>query len=70
MKDKLKEIEDIIIEYGQIDGAHHKTWVLDQVMRVAKGDKYKEFIKWYEYTDYNGNECVEKEYSWDTGTAP
>lgn len=23
--------------YGQIDGAHHKTWVLDQVARVLKG---------------------------------
>jgi hypothetical protein len=23
--------------YGQIDGAHHKTWVLDQVARVLHG---------------------------------
>lgn len=23
--------------YGQIDGAHHKTWVLDQVARILKG---------------------------------
>lgn len=22
--------------YGQIDGAHHKTWVLDQVSRILK----------------------------------
>lgn len=23
--------------YGQIDGEHHKTWVLDQVARILKG---------------------------------
>ena len=23
--------------YGQIDGSHHKTWVLDQVVRILKG---------------------------------
>lgn len=25
--------------YGQIDGSHHKTWVLDQVARIALGNK-------------------------------
>lgn len=25
--------------YGQIDGAHHKTWVLDQVARILKGTR-------------------------------
>lgn len=26
-----------ITMYGGIDGAHHKTWVLDQVARILKG---------------------------------
>lgn len=26
-----------ITKYGQIDGEHHKTWVLDQVSRILKG---------------------------------
>lgn len=26
-----------IERYGQIDGAHHKQWVLDQTMRILKG---------------------------------
>jgi hypothetical protein len=26
-----------IEKYGQIDGAHHKAWVLDQVSRILKG---------------------------------
>lgn len=25
--------------YGQIDGAHHKQWVLDQVARILHGTK-------------------------------
>lgn len=28
-----------IERYGQIDGDHHKTWVLDQVSRILKGTK-------------------------------
>lgn len=26
-----------IERYGSIDGSHHKTWVLDQVVRILKG---------------------------------
>lgn len=29
----LKYIE----HYGQIEGSHHKTWVLDQIARILKG---------------------------------
>lgn len=28
-----------IENYGQIDGEHHKTWVLDTVARILKGNK-------------------------------
>lgn len=30
---------EYISSYGQINGAHHKTWVLDQVARILKGSK-------------------------------
>lgn len=26
-----------MFRYGQIDGAHHKQWVLDQIARILKG---------------------------------
>lgn len=26
-------------KYGQIDGAHHKAWVLDQIARILKGTR-------------------------------
>ena len=28
-----------IVQYGGIDDAHHKDWVLDQVTRILKGTK-------------------------------
>lgn len=28
-----------IEKYGQIDGGHHKAWVLDQIVRILKGTK-------------------------------
>lgn len=39
---KLEDFALIWIErYGQIDGDHHKTWVLDQVTRILLGTKVK-----------------------------
>ncbi len=32
-------VMDFIGSYGQIDGGHHKQWVLDQVARILKGTK-------------------------------
>ena len=33
--------------YGQIDGAHHKSWVLDQVARILSGTEViVEVAKW------------------------
>lgn len=37
--------------YGQIDGSHHKQWVLDQVARILKGNEI--IIKLAEWE--NGN---------------
>lgn len=36
-----------IERYGQIDGSHHKTWVLDQIARILKGAKINiRLAKW------------------------
>lgn len=32
------KIEDIASQYGMIDGAHHKQWVIDQMLQAALGD--------------------------------
>lgn len=44
--------------YGQIDGSHHKTWVLDQVSRILQGTPViTEMAKWGPSENYpNGHE--------------
>ena len=46
--------------YGQIDGAHHKAWVIDQMVRELLGAGYEEWVLEYEGEDYD----------WDEGIAP
>jgi hypothetical protein len=36
-----------IERYGQIDGSHHKTWVLDQVARILKGTPVQISLAWW-----------------------
>ncbi|MFZ2992628.1 MAG: hypothetical protein WA061_02825 [Microgenomates group bacterium] len=55
----------IAIRYGQIDGGHHKAWVIDQMVRELSGDNYDEIIK--ESCD---GEDGENTYDWDCGIAP
>lgn len=52
-------------QYGQIDGAHHKTWVIDQMVRALTGDKYEEWVK-----DFCDGVDGPETYSWETGIAP
>lgn len=38
---------EYIANYGQIDGGHHKQWVLDQVARILLGTKVEVVLaKW------------------------
>ena len=31
-------------QYGGIDGAHHKAWVIDQMCRVLAAESYEKFV--------------------------
>lgn len=72
MSETLKQAEarnkaalDIAIRHGQIDGDHHKAWVIDQIVRALTGDAYAATIK--EACD---GEDGPETYGWDTGTPP
>jgi len=52
-------------DYGGIDGGHHKTWVIDQMVRILLGEKYETFVK--EYCD---GEDGPNTYEWEEGIAP
>ena len=66
MKERVERALQIAWSYGQIDGSHHKMWVIDQMVRALCGTKeeYTEWVKTYETPD------GEDYYEWDIGIAP
>lgn len=56
---------DLAVRYGQIDGDHHKAWVIDQIVRVLTGEGYERLIR-----EANDGEDGPDTYSWNTGIAP
>lgn len=50
MKDKISKAISYAVDYGGIDGAHHKDWVIDQMVRALTGcPDVKEDIKLYNH---------------------
>ena len=41
---KIQKAIELILEYGPYDGAHHKMWVLDQVLRVLLEEDYRKTV--------------------------
>jgi len=62
----IKALE-IASEFGQDDGAHHKAWVIDQMVRelLINTTGYNDFVKKYK----DGEEGPDT-YDWDEGIAP
>lgn len=62
----IKALE-IASEFGQEDGAHHKAWVIDQMVKelLINTTGYNDFIK-----KYKDGEDGPDTYSWDEGIAP
>lgn len=63
--DTIKDALDIAWSYGQIDGSHHRLWVIDQMVRALLGEEdYKKWVEKYETPD------GEDYWEWDVGIAP
>lgn len=64
-RERIERAVNTAIQYGQVDGSHHKMWVIDQMLRELLPEKeYKEFVEEYEHGEDG------EEYEWDTGIAP
>jgi hypothetical protein len=63
--DRITLATDLALEFGQIDGDHHKAWVIDQMLRALTGDRYEQVI-----TEWCEGEDGPETYSWDEGIAP
>ena len=55
----------LAVDYGGIDGAHHKDWVIDQMVRVLAGDDYDKIV-----AKACAGEDGPQTYSWNVGIAP
>ena len=55
----------VALEDGQVDGDHHKAWVIDRIVRALTGDRYER-----EIADYCAGEDGPDTYSWNEGIAP
>lgn len=65
MEERIKKALNYAWQYGQIDGSHHKMWVIDQMVRALLSEEdYKEWVKSYEAPD------GEDYWEWDMGIAP
>lgn len=64
-KERIESALDVLTRYGQTDGAHHKTWVIDQAVRALTGDGYAEHIR----KACDGEDGPDT-YGWDVGIAP
>lgn len=42
--EKIQAAIDMAIRYGGFDGAHHKAWVIDQMLRILCGENYDRVI--------------------------
>lgn len=63
---KCHRVLNLLSEYGGIDGAHHKQWLLDQIARTVSGDVgYPDWV-----AAYQDGEDGPETYEWDTGIAP
>jgi hypothetical protein len=64
-KDKIDKAIEFAVEYGGIDGSHHKDWVIDQIVRILAEEKYDKVV---------ADACMGEDglytYVWDTGIAP
>jgi hypothetical protein len=63
--ERVEQAINMALDWGATDGAHHKQWALDQVVRILAGDRYEQVI-----TDWCAGPDGPYMYSWDTGIAP
>jgi hypothetical protein len=64
LQERIMEALALAFDYGQIDGAHHKTWVIDQMVRCLSAD-YDEWV-----ANFSDGEDGANTYYWDEGIAP
>lgn len=67
IENNVQDVIDLIASNGGVDGAHHKQWVLDQILQILMTpEEYTKWVKDYEESDPTFGVT----YEWDRGIAP
>jgi hypothetical protein len=61
----VNEALAVLKQYGSTDGAHHKQWVLDQMVRHLMGAGYDQWV-----IDFADGPDGPESYEWDLGIPP
>jgi hypothetical protein len=64
-RDVIDAAIELAVLYGGIDGEHHKTWVIDQMVRILAGSRYEQIVE-----DACRGEDGPNTYAWPEGIAP
>ena len=76
-EERIQKALELAVRFGGIDGAHHKTWVIDQMVRALTGcpqvdgdsfgesDEYKRLV-----AEAKDGKDGPETYDWDVGIAP
>jgi hypothetical protein len=59
--ERINEALVIALKHGNTDGAHHKQWVIDQMVRALTGAGYIKFVE---------DTLIKVHGEWDEGIAP
>lgn len=62
--ERIEKALGLIFEWGGIDGAHHKQWLIDQVV-IALAPDYDAWV-----SKFKDGEDGKDTYEWDKGIAP
>ena len=62
---RIQHAIGLAVQFGGVDGAHHKAWVIDRMVRVLAGDRYNEIV-----TEARNGDDGPQTYDWDCGVAP
>lgn len=62
---RISRALSVAYQFGQADGAEHRLWTIDQIVRALTGEDYDIWIRRYESPD--GDEVLGR---WETGVAP
>lgn len=64
-KERIYKAIMLAVQYGGIDGDHHKAWIIDQMVRILADENYDQIVR-----DACGGEDGPETYEWDCGIAP